>query len=115
MIHKKSKDEKNVSAESRKPTIEFMMNYVKRYLDGKSKRFAFELDFKYHLLNLWDDMCEEDFNHAKAFKYYIGDNGFEAGEELNDTKYKELIRQQYMKVEKIAAKGFNKPEGTIKK
>jgi len=84
-----------------KPNLNFMMDYVKKYLDGKCKRFTFELDFKYHLLKLWDKMCEEDLSHAKAFKYYIADNGFEAGDELSDTKYKELIRQQYQKVEKV--------------
>ena len=89
-----------------KPSIDFMMDYVKRYIDGECRRFVFELDFKYHLLQMWDDMCEEDLNHAKAFKYYIADNGFEVGDELSDTKYKQLIKQQYMKVEKLIEKGF---------
>ncbi|MCL2050557.1 MAG: hypothetical protein FWG91_02320 [Lachnospiraceae bacterium] len=86
-----------------KPNIRFMMRYVEKYLDGKTKRFGFELDFKYHLLRRWDGMCEEDLSHAKAFKYYMADNGFEAGEDLSGRKYKELIKKQY---ESLIEKGF---------
>ena len=101
-----TKDDSNVSVENEKTSIVFMMDYVEKYLNGKSQRFSFDLNFKFHLLRLWDEMCEEDMEWAQAIKHYIGDNGFEAGEELADSKYKELIRQQYHKVEKLVGKSI---------
>ena len=43
-----------------KTNINFMMRYVKAYLDGKKKRWEFELDFDYEMNSRWDDMCRED-------------------------------------------------------
>ena len=88
--------------ENDKPTINYMMDYVQDYLDGKCRRFVFELNFKSQLMELWEEMCEEDENLARAFKYYMSDNGFEAGDDLNDNEYKELIKRQYSKfIEKV--------------
>ena len=89
--------------ENDKPSINYMMDYVRDYLDGKCRRFVFELDFKFNLMELWEEMCEEDINHARAFKYYMSDKGFEVGDELSDNEYKELIQRQF---NKLIEKGY---------
>jgi len=95
---------RGTSVENEKPNIGFMMDYVKDYLDGKIRRFTFELEFKYFLLTFWNDMCEEDIKYASAFKYCIANNGFEVGGELSDAKYKELINWQYQRLERYVKK-----------
>jgi hypothetical protein len=38
-------------------SIDFMMNYVKLYLDGNLSRMEFELDFNYYLMQHYDKMA----------------------------------------------------------
>jgi len=86
--------------------INFMMRYVKTYLDGKSQRWEFDLDFDYELMNRWDDMCNENLEYAQLFNDWIAEAGVDAGRKLSDEEYKELIREQYYEVKDIVAGGF---------
>jgi len=86
--------------------INYMMNYVKKYLDGKQDRFEFDLGFSYELMTRWNKMRREDEEYAEVFNEWIGDNGVDAGRDLPDGQYKKLIRHQYNEVKDIAASGF---------
>ena len=77
-----------------------MMKYVKRYIRGGIKRFHFDLHFKILLIERWEGMIKEDKNYAKAFRHFVAKNGYEIGGDLSDSKYKELIKLQYLKYER---------------
>jgi hypothetical protein len=51
--------------------INFMMDYVKRYIDREIQRFEFELDFNYHIINRYKKMHLENCEYAEFFSYYI--------------------------------------------
>ena len=86
--------------------IDFMMNYVKEYLDGKKERWEFDLDFDHELTKRWGKMRREDSEYAEVFYDWISEDGVDAGEGLSDSAYKKLIRRQYNEVKSIAASGF---------
>ena len=90
----------------RRTNINFMMRYVKEYLDGKKKRWEFDVDFDYQLMNRWDAMCDEDSEYAQVFNDWIAEDGVDAGRQLPDDEYMELIGQQYDEVKSIVASGF---------
>jgi len=86
-----------------KPTsIDFMMNYVKLYLDGKLSRMEFELDFNYYLMQHYDKMAREHREFAEAFYYYVSECGFDK----SDIQFKKLIRKQYREVMDAAQTGL---------
>ena len=83
-----------------------MMRYVKAFLDGKTDRLSFELDFDFELMDRWDGMCSEDAEYAQVFNDWIGERGVIAGQDLPDDEFKDLIWEQYDEVKSIAASGF---------
>ena len=86
--------------------IDFMMAYVKEYLDGKKDRWEFDLDFNHELMKRWSKMRREDSEYADVFYEWISEDGVDAGANLSDSEYKKLIRLQYKEVKSIAASGF---------
>ena len=82
----------------RTTSIDFMMNYVKLYLDGNLSRMEFELDFNYYIMQHYDKMAREHREFAEAFYYYVSDCGFDKGHGLSDIQFKKLIRKQYREV-----------------
>jgi hypothetical protein len=86
--------------------INYMMQYVKDFLDGKTSRLEFDLDFSYELMNRWNKMCREYREYAEVFNEWIAENGVDAGHNLSDDKYKKLIQHQYNEVKDIADSGF---------
>ena len=90
----------------RRTNINYMMRYVKEYLDGEKERWEFDLDFDYELMNHWDKMCREDEEYASVFNEWIAESGVDVGRELSDRDYKELIQKQYDEVKDIASSGF---------
>jgi hypothetical protein len=86
--------------------INFMMEYVKQYLDGNINRFEFELDFDYLIMKKHKQMCRENREYAELFYDYISESGVDAGKNLPDDKFKKLIKKQYNEVKDIADNGF---------
>ena len=89
-----------------KTNINFMMRYVKAYLDGKKTRLDFELDFDYEMNSRWEGMCREDQEYAQVFNDWIAERGVDAGRGLPDNEHKELIGDQYFEVKDIVRSGF---------
>jgi hypothetical protein len=85
----------------------FMMGYVKQYLDGDINRFEFELDFDYLIMKKFKQMCRENREYAELFYDYISEAGVDAGKNLPDDKFKKLIKKQYNEVKDIADNGFS--------
>jgi len=86
--------------------INFMMNFVRSYLDGQMTRLDFELDFQTELLNRYKKMAREDKEYAEVFNEWIAEDGVDAGDGLSDAAFKRLITKQYKEVLGIVADGF---------
>lgn len=88
------------------PNIDFMMGYVKDYLDGQMERWAFDLDFDHHIITRYEKMERENSEYAEAFGYYISDCGVDCGDKLSDTDHKKLIQKQYDQLIDLVTDGF---------
>jgi hypothetical protein len=75
--------------------IDFMMTYVKDYLDGKMERWAFDLDFDRHIIERHAKMERENPALAEAYGFYISECGVDCGNDLSDADFKKMIRRQY--------------------
>jgi hypothetical protein len=51
-------------------------------------------------------MVREDRNYAEYFYDMLSEYGVDAGDDLSDQEFKQLIRKQYKKVKSIAKDGF---------
>jgi len=88
------------------PNIDFMMEYVKDYLEGRMKRWEFDIDFDHHIMTRYAKMERENSEYAEAFAYYISTCGVDVGEKLSDAAYEKLIRRQYKELLDLVADGF---------
>ena len=93
-------------AKRKTPNIDFMMDYVNDFLEGRLDRFFFELDFDHNLMTHFAKMKREDPEYAEAFAYYISDFGVDCGNALTDDEYKELIQRQYDELLDVAMGRF---------
>jgi hypothetical protein len=86
--------------------IDYMMELVNEYLSGKTPRYIFELDFQTEILARYKKMVREDRDYAEYFYDMLSEDGVDAGDDLSDKEFKQLIRRQYNKVKSIAKDGF---------
>jgi len=93
-------------AKKKTPNIDFMMAYVEDFLEGRLKRWEFDLDFDHHIITRYGKMEREHPEYAEAFGYYISSCGVDCGDGLSDVAYKKLIQQQYEELKDVAASGF---------
>jgi len=82
---------------AKKVGMAFMMEFVQEYLDGKSDRLGFDLDFNHYLIQLYPRMERQNAELAESFSFYMGEMGFDRVNGLSDAKHKALIRKQYAK------------------
>ena len=88
------------------PNIDFMMEYVEDYIEGRMERWAFDLDFDHHIITRYEKMERENSEYAEAFGFYISTCGVDCGDNLSDADHKKLIRKQYKELLSVAADGF---------
>jgi hypothetical protein len=88
------------------PNTDFMVNYVKDFISGKTERFAFDLDFNHHFTERYAKMEHEYPEFADAFYCCIVESGVERSESLSDSQYKNLIKKQLNELFAIEADGF---------
>jgi len=86
--------------------IDYIMEYVKEFLDGKRERWEFELDFGYEIETHWNKMKREDREYAELIYDRLLEDGADAGIDLGDDEYEKLIRRKYNDVKSIVAEGF---------
>ena len=91
---------------AKQPATDFMMSYVQDYLDGKTDRMSFDLDFSYQLMRNYRKMEREDTDMAEAFNFCLAENGFDLCAGLSDGEHKKLIRRQLKELKAIARDGF---------
>lgn len=86
--------------------IDFMMNFVKSFVDGDISAMEFTLDFNYYVIQKFAKMERENPEYAEVFNYYIIEDGYDVGCKLSDDKFHQLMSEQYLEVLDIANSGF---------
>jgi hypothetical protein len=76
-------------------STEFMFEFVQDYLDGKSERLDFDLDFNHYLIQHYPKMERENPYIADCFSFYLSEEGQDRSEGLSDAEHKKLIRRQF--------------------
>ncbi len=85
---------------------EFMITFVQEYLDKKSDRLSFDLDFNHYLIQYYPKMERENPDLAECFNFYLAEEGFDQANGLSDVKHRELIRRQLKKFKSAMQDGF---------
>ena len=80
---------------SRKSTLKIMMDFVQNYLDGKSSRLDFDLDFNHYLNDNFANLEWEVGDLADCFAFYLAEEGYDKSHGLSDAAHMKLIKEQY--------------------
>jgi len=79
--------------------MEFMIAFVKEYLDGGSSRMDFDLDFNHYLIKHFPKMDRQNAALADCFNFYLAEEGFDKADGLSDAQHKKLIRKRFAEFE----------------
>jgi len=75
--------------------IDYMLEFIKDYIDDKKTRSAFKSNFSYQYSQCLVKMRSEDKSFTEAMGYYILDTGINVGGHLSEGAFKALIRLRY--------------------
>lgn len=75
--------------------FDFMIAFVKDYLEGKKERMFFDLDFDHYLIQQYPKMERENPELADCFVFYLSEEGIDCSDDLSDAEHKRLIRRQF--------------------
>jgi len=73
----------------------FMIGYVKDFVEGRIDRLEFDLDFPDHLKKRYHKMVREYPDLADCFTCYLVEQGLDEGQDLPDDEYTELIQERF--------------------
>lgn len=79
------------------PNIDFMMKFVKDFIDKKKDRIDLDCDFNYHLMQRYAKVCRENEPVAEAFVYYISDV-FDESDNMSDSELRRKMNYGYKQV-----------------
>jgi hypothetical protein len=89
----------------KKSGFEFMMNFVQEYLGGTMDRLGWDLDFNHYLIQQYPKMERENPQLADCFYFYLSEEGFEQGVNMDDSEHIKLIRKQWREFNAIMKDG----------
>ena len=90
----------------KKSGTDFMITFVQDYLDGKTDRLSWDLDFSHYLMQHYPKMERENSELAEFFNFYLAEQGFDEGVGLPDDEHKKLIREQFLLFKDAVSDGF---------
>lgn len=73
----------------------YMIGYVKDFVEGRTERLEFDLDFPYNIKKRYPKMLRECPDLADCFSCYLVEQGYDEGQVLDDDDYKELMRERF--------------------
>ena len=85
---------------------DFMIAYVREYLDGDMERLFFDLDFDHYLIEHYPKMDRENPALAECFAFYLSEEGVDRSDNLSDSEHKKLIRRQFNRFMAAMRDGF---------
>ena len=92
---------------AKKSGLEFMTEFIRKYLNGEMKRFEFDLDFASHMKEHYPKMERKYPELADCFYFYMVEEGTEQIDDLlSDSKHKSLIRKQFKEFEAVFEDGI---------
>jgi len=89
-----------------KSGMEYMIEFVREYLDGESSRMDFDLDFNHYLIKHYPKMERQNAELAKCFYFYLAEEGFDQAAGLSDASHKKLFRKQFAEFESAMRDGL---------
>jgi hypothetical protein len=90
----------------RKSGADFMMDFVREYLDGKMDRMGFDLYFNHFLIKHFPAMERRDRDFAECFYFYLAEQGFDCSKGLSNSEHKNLISEQWDEFSSAMRDGF---------
>jgi len=79
----------------KKSGLEYMIAFVREYLDGDMDRMNFDLDFNHCLIQNYPKMERENRDIAEYFNFYLAEEGIDQAFSLSDSEHKKLIGKQF--------------------
>ena len=83
-----------------------MVAFVEDYLEGRTDRLGWDLDFTHYLIQHYPKMERENSDAAECFNFYLAEQGFDEGVGLPDDEHKVLIQNQYDAFKDARRDGF---------
>jgi len=91
----------------KKSGTDFMMTFIREYLDGEMDRISFDLDFTHYLIKHYPSMERANRDLAECFNFYLAEEGFDLSDDLSDSEHKKLIRRQWGEFQEAMRDGFS--------
>lgn len=86
--------------------MEFMIAFVREYLDGKCSRMDFDLDFNNYLIENYPKMERQNAEIADCFYFYLAEEGLDKSDGLSDSAHRKLIKKQLAEFESAMRDGI---------
>ena len=86
--------------------MEFMIAFVREYLDGERSRMDFDLDFNHYLIKHYPRMERQNAELADCFNFYLAEEGLDKAHGLSDAAHKKLIKRQFAEFESAMRDGL---------
>lgn len=77
--------------------FDFVIGFVKDYLNGDNSRLDFDLDFNHYLIQHYPGMERENPEAAECFAFYMSEDILDRTDSLSDVEHLRLIRGQFDK------------------
>lgn len=75
--------------------FDFMVQYVKDYIDSDTGPMSFDMDFAHFLGENHPAMERKNQDAAEGLVFYLFEDGVETADGLTDAQHKRLIRKQF--------------------
>jgi hypothetical protein len=85
-------------------SIQFMMDYVERYIEGRLDRLDFDLDFPYLITKQFVNMDRENHDLTEFFVCALEKQGLYASQGLSNFDHKRLIEKRYREFQSVLPK-----------
>jgi hypothetical protein len=87
-------------------STDFLINFVRGYLDGENSRLDLDLDYDHYLSEHYPQMERENPALAECFAFYLGGDEIDQARELSDSECKKIVRKQFNKFMAAWKDGF---------
>ena len=88
------------------PSIDFLLDFTKQYIDGKISELDFRLDFPYELEKRYKSACRENPEYTELIYDMLLEEGIYKREKCNCKEFQALIKRQFEELQDITDGGF---------
>ncbi len=88
-------------------SAEFLIGFVRDYLDGENSRLDFDLSFDHYIIEHYPRMERENPELAECFAFYLAGDEIDRTRDLSDSECKKLVRRQFNKFMAASNDSYN--------